>query len=72
MVFTLDRDFPEMLGLTAAVRPSVVLIRQQGLKARELAALVTSVWEDNEAALRDGCVVKVSARGTRVRLLALK
>jgi predicted nuclease of predicted toxin-antitoxin system len=30
---TLDRDFPQILALTAAKRPSVVLIRQQRLSA---------------------------------------
>jgi len=31
-VITLDRDFPQILALTAASRPSVVLIRRQGLR----------------------------------------
>jgi len=38
-VITLDQDFPRILALTGASRPSVVLIRQQGLRAAELAAL---------------------------------
>lgn len=33
VVITLDRDFPQILALTAATRPSVVLIRQQRLSA---------------------------------------
>src|SRR6266498_3870237 len=28
-IITLDRDFPQILALTAASRPSVVLVRQQ-------------------------------------------
>jgi predicted nuclease of predicted toxin-antitoxin system len=28
VVITLDRDFPQILALTAAVRPSIVLVRQ--------------------------------------------
>ena len=34
---TLDRDFPQILTLTAAHRPSVVLIRQQGLREADIA-----------------------------------
>ncbi len=71
VVITLDRDFPQILALTAASRPSVVLVRQQGLRAAEVAALITSVWQ-HEAQLDRGCVVTVSARGTRVRLLPME
>ncbi|MBI4903266.1 MAG: DUF5615 family PIN-like protein [Acidobacteria bacterium] len=72
VVFTLDRDFPEILALTAAIRPSVVLIRQQRLHAAQVAALITSICREYEALLEQGCVVKVGTRGTRLRLLPLK
>ena len=72
VVITLDRDFPQLLALMGATRPSVVLVRQQRLRAAEVAALIASVWRDHEPALDQGCVIKVSARGTRVRLLPLK
>jgi predicted nuclease of predicted toxin-antitoxin system len=71
VVITLDRDFPQILALTAATRPSVVLIRQQRLRAPEVAALIASIWREHEHALDHGCVLKVSARGTRTRLLPL-
>jgi predicted nuclease of predicted toxin-antitoxin system len=71
VVITLDRDFPQILALTAASRPSVVLIRQQRLRATGLAALLASIWREHEDALDQGCVLKVSARGTRIRLLPL-
>jgi predicted nuclease of predicted toxin-antitoxin system len=72
VVITLDRDFPQILALTAATLPSVVLIRQQRLRAAEVAALILSIWREHEPALDQGSVVNVSARGTRVRLLPLK
>jgi len=72
VVITLDRDFPQILALMAASGPSVVLIRQQRLRAAEVAELVTSIWRTYEEVLDKGCVVKVSARGTRARLLPLK
>ena len=71
-VITLDRDFPEILALTGAARPSVVLLRKQGLKAAGVVELVKSVWREYEAALDRGCVLIVSAKGTRVRSLPLK
>jgi predicted nuclease of predicted toxin-antitoxin system len=72
VVITLDRDFPQILALTSASWPSVVLIRQQRLRAAPLAALIVSVWQEHEDALDKGCVIKVSARGTRSRRLPLR
>ena len=63
VVITLDRDFPQILALTAATRPSVVLIRQQRLRGPEIAALIVSIWIEHESTLAEGCVLKVSARG---------
>jgi len=72
VVITLDRDFPQILALTVATRPSVVLIRQQRLRAADLASLIASIWRDHEDALEQGCVLKVGTRGTRVRRLPLR
>jgi predicted nuclease of predicted toxin-antitoxin system len=49
VVITLDRDFPQILALTAAVRPSVVLVRQQRLRATEVAALIASTYASTRA-----------------------
>jgi predicted nuclease of predicted toxin-antitoxin system len=70
-VVTLDRDFPQILALTAASRPSVVLIRQQRLRGPDVAALLEIIWSQHEADLDRGCVIKVGVRGSRVRLLPL-
>ncbi|MBM3754772.1 MAG: hypothetical protein FJW38_12435 [Acidobacteria bacterium] len=40
VVITLDSDFPQILALTAATAPSVVLIRMQRIRATELADLL--------------------------------
>ena len=72
VLITLDRDFPQMLALTGALRPSVVLLRQQRLRAKDVVRVVSSIWLDHENELAQGCVLKVSARGTRTRLLPLK
>jgi predicted nuclease of predicted toxin-antitoxin system len=72
VVVTLDRDFPQILALTGAGRPSVVLIRQQRLRAADVAALVMRVCQEHERELETGCVLKVGARGTRIRMLPLQ
>jgi predicted nuclease of predicted toxin-antitoxin system len=72
VIITLDRDFPQILALTAAARPSVVLIRQQRLRGAEVAALIVNVWRQHELALDRGCVLTVSARGSRVHPLPLR
>jgi predicted nuclease of predicted toxin-antitoxin system len=71
VVVTLDRDFPQILALTLAARPSVVLIRQQGLRAAELVTLLNSIWREHEVPLGEGCVLKVGSRGTRFHRLPL-
>lgn len=72
VVITLDRDFPQILALATAVRPSVVLIRQQRLRAAEVAAPIASIWLEHEHALDQGYVITASDRGTRARLLPLR
>lgn len=48
VLITLDRDFPQMLALTCAAWPSVVLIRQQGLRGPEIAVLLASIWREKQ------------------------
>jgi len=72
VVVTLDRDFPQMLALLGAARPSVLLIRQQRLRAAALVEVLTSIWAEYEAQLESGCVLTVGTRGTRLRLLPIK
>lgn len=71
-IITLDRDFPQMLALTAAERPSVVLIRQQRLRTAEVASLLDAIWQAHEPDIERGCVLKVGTRGIRIRHLPLR
>jgi predicted nuclease of predicted toxin-antitoxin system len=72
VVITLDRDFPQMLAFLGAARPSVVLVRQQQLRAAALIEVLTSIWREYEAQLECSCVLTVGSRGTRFRLLPIK
>jgi predicted nuclease of predicted toxin-antitoxin system len=71
IVVTLDRDFPQILALTEAVFPSVILIRRERLRTDELVALLENVFERHEQDLKKGCVLSVGAKSTRLRLLPL-
>jgi predicted nuclease of predicted toxin-antitoxin system len=70
-VVTLDRDFPQILALSGASTPSVVLIRRERLRAVALVALLQEVWSQHERSLDEGCVLSVGAYGTRIRPLPL-
>jgi predicted nuclease of predicted toxin-antitoxin system len=72
VVITLDRDFPKSRRTWGAARPSIVLIRRQRLRAPELIEILTSIWNQYEAELDEGCVVTCGVRGTRLRTLPIK
>ena len=68
---TLDHDFHAHLARAAVTRPSVVLVRIEGLSAWEQAALIRRVWAACEDAIVEGAAVSVGARSIRVRRLPL-
>jgi predicted nuclease of predicted toxin-antitoxin system len=72
VVVTLDADFHALLAMTAAIGPSVIRIREEGLKGRETALLILAIHSQFADSLLKGCVVTV-ARGTaRLRFLPMR
>lgn len=71
-IVTLDQDFPRILALTGALRPSVVPVRQQKLKGSDIAAMLEGVWMEHEGALLLGCVIRANQWGAKLRLLPLR
>jgi predicted nuclease of predicted toxin-antitoxin system len=69
---TLDHDFHAHLALTGHGRPSVVLLRVQGLDAQGQADLIRSVCLQCEAALSEGAAVSANRESIRVRRLPLR
>jgi predicted nuclease of predicted toxin-antitoxin system len=69
---TLDHDFHAHLALTGHGRPSVVLLRVQGLDAQGQAALVRAVCIQCEEDLARGAAVSADRDSIRVRRLPLK
>ena len=69
---TLDHDFHAHLATTKSERPSVILLRVQGLTAKTLAAILQRVWESCEVAIEAEAAVTANSRAVRVRNLPLR
>jgi predicted nuclease of predicted toxin-antitoxin system len=66
---TLDADFHALLAVGGHDRPSVIRVRQEGLKGPEMARLLRTVIDRHEKALASGAMLTV--RLGRVRTHAL-
>jgi predicted nuclease of predicted toxin-antitoxin system len=71
IVVTLDADFHAVLALSNAGMPSVIRIRVEGLRADDVAAIVSRVVAVCEADLTAGAMVTVDPDRIRVRRLPL-
>jgi predicted nuclease of predicted toxin-antitoxin system len=71
IVVTLDADFHAQLALSGAAGPSVIRIRIEGLKAKQLADLLVRVLEQCREDLKSGAMVTVTESSVRIRHLPL-
>lgn len=71
VVVTLDADFHALLALSGALSPSVIRIRIEGLRGKELTSLLQNVIEEFSEELELGAVVTVQETRMRVRRLPL-
>jgi len=71
-VVTLDADFHALLALSAALSPSVIRIRIEGLRSEGVTALLQKVLEEFSEELDLGAVVTVQETRMRVRRLPLR
>jgi predicted nuclease of predicted toxin-antitoxin system len=69
---TLDHDFHRHLATAGQGRPSVVLLRVQGLDALGQAELIRSVYAQCEEALDEGAEVSADRKSVRIRRLPLR
>ena len=69
---TLDHDFHAHLAVTGHGRPSVVLVRVQGLDAQGQADLIRAVYVQCEDALSQGAAVSADRESIRIRRLPLR
>jgi predicted nuclease of predicted toxin-antitoxin system len=71
VIVTLDADFHTLLALSGAKEPTVIRIRIEGLRAPDLARLLTTALQICEPDLAKGAMVSVSENGIRIRRLPL-
>ncbi|HTU34763.1 MAG TPA: DUF5615 family PIN-like protein [Candidatus Acidoferrum sp.] len=69
---TLDHDFHMHLAMAAQSKPSVVLLRVEGLNAEQQADLIASICENCAAALAEGAAISTDGKRMRIRRLPLK
>jgi predicted nuclease of predicted toxin-antitoxin system len=68
---TLDADFHSLLATGGERGPSAIRIRNEGLDATALSALLQAIWPRVEDALDRGALVTVTERSLRVRRLPI-
>ena len=72
IVVSPDSDFPTLLVLARAVRPSVIRIFAQGLSAEDVAAVVLKIASSYEAMLQKGVLITVRRHLTSLRELPIE
>ena len=71
IIITLDADFHAILAVENASSPSVIRIRQEGLKAVQLSDLIKSIWPTVQSQLEAGALVTVTEKSIRVKSIPL-
>jgi predicted nuclease of predicted toxin-antitoxin system len=71
VVVSLDADFHALMAISGSDNPSVVRIREEGLKADDLAQLLHGVLDRCGEQLEKGALVSVTTRRLRIRTLPL-
>lgn len=71
IVVTLDADFHALLANSSATEPSVIRIREEGLKGPALAQRLLFICGRFGKVLTAGCVMSVTASDVRLRLLPI-
>lgn len=71
VVVSLDSDFHALLAAAGETKPSVVRLREEGLKADALTELLLRVLPAIQAELEQGAVASVTRQQVRVHLLPI-
>lgn len=69
IVVTLDADFHSLLMVNKMNSPSVVRLRVEGLKGKDLAGILEKIWKDVSDDLAHGAMVTVNKKTIRVHRL---
>ena len=71
IVVTLDADFHSILALSGNSAPSVVRIREEGLKGDSIARILNAIAKVAETPLTEGCVISYAEGNLRLRMLPI-
>jgi predicted nuclease of predicted toxin-antitoxin system len=71
IVVTLDADFHALLAAAGSTKPSVVRIREEGLKGHDLADLLRRIGAQFSLQLEAGCVLTYARGQIRARKLPI-
>ncbi len=71
VIITLDSDFHALLAMSGSSKPSVIRIREEGLKGEQLAELILRIGRQFKSDLQSGCVMTYIGGNIRHRALPL-
>ena len=72
IIVSLDADFHALLAKSDAAEPSVIRIREEGLKGPALCQLILQLWKQFQADLTTGCFLIATRSQARLRMLPIK
>ena len=70
-IVTLDADFHAILAVESLSKPSVIRIRLEGLKGREMATLLQKIWSKIQPEVDAGAMVTVTEKSIRIKSLPI-
>ena len=71
IIVTLDSDFHTLLAVMGASKPSIIRIREEGLKGQQVAELVLQIARQLKPELDRGCVITFHGGKIRYRNLPI-
>ncbi|HSP43087.1 MAG TPA: DUF5615 family PIN-like protein [Luteolibacter sp.] len=72
VIVTLDADFHAILAHSGLHKPSVIRLREEGLKAEKVRDIVLLIHSRFADSLAEGCVVTATTTKARIRMLPIK
>ena len=71
IIVTLDADFHSILAVGGLDKPSVIRLRLEGLKGREMATLLQKIWSKIQPEVDAGAMVTVTENSIRVKKIPI-
>ena len=72
VIVTLDADFHSLIATRGSAKPTVIRIREEGLKGDAVAGLILQIARRFSADLEAGCMVTFSGGKVRLRGLPIR